>query len=213
MEKRNHEYMAHRIFEAMQENGMVLNRKYFMFGSIAPDTTYSFVLRRHQHNTSSRLLRRKIRRLYNWVLTPQSRLFSYKLGVITHYVCDYFCYAHSRVFKGTLRDHIEYEKLQQPLKETAYQDSVHNNPLPSISTSVSNEKLVNQLDEFVYAWERLQEDKTPNPGIDIQMAIHVGVWLACSIYLSAVKSVPRVIESREIELETLVEMPVYAYQD
>lgn len=41
-----------------------------------------------------------------------------RLGVICHFLCDFFCYAHSPSFNGGITEHIRYEsKLNRFLKE------------------------------------------------------------------------------------------------
>lgn len=43
-----------------------------------------------------------------------------RLGVICHFLCDFFCYAHSPSFSGSLKEHIAYEsKVNHFLKENS----------------------------------------------------------------------------------------------
>ena len=71
---------------------MFLDRKAFFYGNIKPDLSpeclrnphildnYLFMI----HNESTRLIKEK----------PPEKEFSVDLGVICHYICDFFCYCH-----------------------------------------------------------------------------------------------------------------------
>lgn len=58
-------------------------------------------------------------------------LIADRLGVICHFLCDFFCYAHSPFFSGGITEHICYEaKVNRFLKEyqNVCQKWVHSNP-------------------------------------------------------------------------------------
>lgn len=209
MEERNHVFMARKIFDLLRHNAMELCERSFVLGNIAPDITYSYVLRRHQFNSSSQLLSKKIKSLYGCALSPQSRMFSFKLGVIMHYVCDYFCYAHSSVFKGTLRDHIRYEKHQTPPESSALQpESFRELCLPE-SANIGCDTLLDSLKRLVVAWEHRLSSGMTTPQMDMQIAIYVGVWVASALFLSVEKAAPQFTANVNGGFEMLTRIPVY----
>ncbi|MDR2143779.1 MAG: zinc dependent phospholipase C family protein [Treponema sp.] len=104
--------MAKFIHERMKRNGMSLRRFPFVLGSLVPDLCFSFIFRRHEYACSALSIRKIVLRLYEGRFDPRSALFAYFMGIINHYICDYFCYSHSPAFQGNLWDHIKYEWVQ-----------------------------------------------------------------------------------------------------
>ncbi|MFW5670706.1 MAG: zinc dependent phospholipase C family protein, partial [Acetivibrio ethanolgignens] len=88
------------------------HKKSFYLGSILPDCTPSFITRRHSIDETLDILRKEIDKItinYNF----EKGLSSYycrHLGVITHYVADYFTFPHNKIFSGTLKEHCIYEE-------------------------------------------------------------------------------------------------------
>lgn len=95
------------------ELGVTLDFKAFRYGSIAPDLKLSMRTIKHTRKGSFGL----VKELGNGLIEMKSpikkmsmRDFSYKLGVIIHFVCDYFCTPHNdRKYKNIIR-HLRYEK-------------------------------------------------------------------------------------------------------
>lgn len=99
----------------MNSNGMEClqkHKKSFYLGSILPDCTPSFITRRHSIDETLDILKKEIDKItihYNF----EKGLSSYycrHLGVITHYVADYFTFPHNKIFSGTLKEHCIYEE-------------------------------------------------------------------------------------------------------
>jgi hypothetical protein len=105
--------MAETIYRRMKRKGMILRRLPFILGSLAPDIYFSFIFRRHEYDCSAASVKKTIFRLHEGRFDPRSALFAYLAGVVTHYICDYFCYSHSPSFPGNLWDHIKYEWVQR----------------------------------------------------------------------------------------------------
>lgn len=112
MRKKSHISVARYL---MNSNGMEYlqqHKKSFYLGSILPDCTPSFITRRHSIDETLDILRKEIDKItinYNF----EKGLSSYycrHLGVITHYVADYFTFPHNKIFSGTLKEHCIYEK-------------------------------------------------------------------------------------------------------
>ncbi|MFW5668982.1 MAG: zinc dependent phospholipase C family protein, partial [Acetivibrio ethanolgignens] len=112
MRKKSHISVARYL---MNSNGMEYlqkHKKSFYLGSILPDCTPSFITRRHSIDETLDILRKEIDKItinYNF----EKGLSSYycrHLGVITHYVADYFTFPHNKIFSGTLKEHCIYEE-------------------------------------------------------------------------------------------------------
>lgn len=105
MKLRQHVGVAKVVFDKVikKEKTCELNRVLFYLGSILPDLNCVYPAHRIEE-TQHRVIN-KIRHID----TSSSYLIkSVQYGIVTHYVCDYFCYAHSIESLGT--PHIKYEK-------------------------------------------------------------------------------------------------------
>ena len=99
----------------MNSNGMEClqqHKKSFYIGSILPDCTPSFLTRRHSIDETLDILKKEIDNLtihYDFE-KGLSRYYCRHLGIITHYVADYFTFPHNKVYPGNLKDHCIYEE-------------------------------------------------------------------------------------------------------
>jgi hypothetical protein len=65
---------------------------------------HSYFWRRHEYSVSREYLRKKMRRLVKRPL-----FFSFQLGELTHYICDFFFFFYSSVYNKIFFHHIIYE--------------------------------------------------------------------------------------------------------
>lgn len=111
MKKKSHLSLARYLIDSSQNEELAKHRKTFLFGSILPDCIPSFVTRRHTIDETFDILRYEIIAIteeYDWSRGITNE-FSRRLGVITHYLADYFTYPHNTIFQGSMREHISYE--------------------------------------------------------------------------------------------------------
>lgn len=108
-----------------------INKKAYLFGSIAPDVNCAFPL-----HTINNTLNRFEKRLERIDKSNSNIIKSFTLGVVTHYICDYFCYAHTMDLYGL--KHWIYEKvMRKHLKNHA-------------------ENIQNLTDSLEFKWESIQ---------------------------------------------------------
>jgi hypothetical protein len=106
------------------------------------------------------------------------------MGIVSHYVCDYFCYSHSPSFRGNLWDHIKYEWIQRmPAPETVafFSQEVHGtgfNPLMDV------------LDKYIGNHDRELVWNVAASKTDIAMGTAAAGWLAEAVFCSAENSFP-----------------------
>ena len=99
----------------MNSNGMEYlqqHKKSFYIGSILPDCTPSFVTRRHSIDETLDILKKEIDKItvhYNFE-KGLSTYYCRHLGIITHYIADYFTFPHNKIYPGNLKDHCIYEE-------------------------------------------------------------------------------------------------------
>ena len=84
----------------------------FMLGNIKPDFVAPYTNMPHYKKDSAQFVRKEIlaildSKIYESEKCPSQ--FSERLGVIAHYLSDFFCHAHSESFPDTLLKHYLYE--------------------------------------------------------------------------------------------------------
>jgi len=180
MRLKNHRKMGRFICGHMASEEMPLRRKLFVLGNLAPDLKLSFLLRLHSHSTCSKRLEKIIRRLHNSKRKSSSRMFSYKLGVMAHYICDFLCHTHTAAFDGGFREHYKYEKKQivTPAKVVPF------NKERCMSQSYCD--LLSALEKCVAKRERIVNSNTDLSGTDVHVAMNIALWAATAIYMRSV---------------------------
>ena len=128
------------IYAELWETGINIKEISFLFGNIFPDLIFSFLWRRHEYKHSKDHFKKMLDEIKN-----KSSFISFKLGVITHYISDYFCYSHMAIFNKGLISHIFYEMQQKiPIKLLKFD-------LPIINISIE------ELDSYVNWYESFRE--------------------------------------------------------
>lgn len=120
MKKKSHISLAKYIIKNMQIEELTIHEKAFYVGSILPDCVPSFITRRHSIDETFYILRDEIRKVtedYD-IGKGMNSYYWRHLGVITHYIADYFTFPHNSIFTGTIKEHCYYEiDLMKSLKE------------------------------------------------------------------------------------------------
>ena len=119
MKKKSHMSLARYLIDSMQNEELLKYSKSFLFGSILPDCIPSFITRRHTIEDTFDILKNELIEIidnYDWS-QGITRGFCRRLGVIIHYIADYFTFPHNKVFTGSMKEHITYEfSLMDTLK-------------------------------------------------------------------------------------------------
>jgi hypothetical protein len=128
-------------------NGVEINKIVFLFGNVAPDL--NCVYPAHRLKTTEH-------RFYNRLMiadrTDSKLIKSFTLGIITHYICDYFCYAHNIESLGVKHKSYEtnlYEYYNKHLAEiekdkTDLVKMWHNVVVKSHDDNIENDELTNE---------------------------------------------------------------------
>jgi len=97
----------HYIFK--KKYGIRLNKKHLIYGSIKPDFTKNKVP--HYIDKSIDYIDKEIEKIINDNNSENKKAFSRRLGMIMHYISDYFCRAHNTdYYRKNLVAHLKYEK-------------------------------------------------------------------------------------------------------
>ena len=103
-----HHKIGKNICYELKELGCQVNEKMFLLGNLFPDLVHSYIWRRHEYQHSREFVWKKLD-----ILKKRPKLFSFHLGILTHYICDYFCYPHSNCYEKGMIQHILYELRQK----------------------------------------------------------------------------------------------------
>lgn len=128
MRKKSHISLASYLMENMETEELKNHKKAFYIGSILPDCVPSFVTRRHNIDETFDLLKEEIVKITdNYDMNKGiTGYYCRHLGVITHYIADYFTFPHNKIFTGTMREHCSYEKeLKFAFKSYVNSEGVH----------------------------------------------------------------------------------------
>lgn len=112
MRKKSHLSLASYLMKSEGMEVLATHKKAFYWGNILPDCVPSFITRRHTIDETFEYMRKELTLLiedynYNQGITGY---FCRHLGVLLHYVADFFTYPHNSFYPGTLKDHCSYEK-------------------------------------------------------------------------------------------------------
>lgn len=130
-----HKILANNILDrASKENKYLIDKKKFIWGNIKPDYVSKYKLKKHYYDESIDMILCKIKFLSS--LSESDILYGYgrkkfscELGVLCHFLCDYFCLAHNRRwrFKDNFKKHVSYEKsLAKYAKDFNFENSICN---------------------------------------------------------------------------------------
>jgi hypothetical protein len=129
MTYRTHAYLGAMLYPAICEAWNVkLSRKRLIEGSIKPDMTSLFLRHPHFWKYSRSYVFKKIRKLSRKRLKADKshKKFSEELGIVLHYVADFFTSVHN-ITPNRILEHIAYEDiLHDELLRTVDAESVRN---------------------------------------------------------------------------------------
>lgn len=97
-----------------RETGVKLDIASFIYGSAKPDFSPALLKLPHVKNDGTTHVRNQI---FELVQSGKEKFFSNvkqfseKLGIITHYLSDFFCFAHTENFSTKKLAHIKYETM------------------------------------------------------------------------------------------------------
>ena len=115
-----HHMIGKNVCSELKESGLYIHEKLFLFGNLFPDLIFSYLWCRHEYKDSREYVRKKLDKL-----KKRPRAFSFHLGVLSHYICYYFCYPHSTCYERGIIHHILYE-IRQKVPKNSYKLNLKN---------------------------------------------------------------------------------------
>ncbi|MGN0204501.1 MAG: zinc dependent phospholipase C family protein [Coprococcus sp.] len=110
MRKKSHLSLAGYIVDVIDKD-MIAHPLAFRFGSLEPDLVPTFITTKHRIDLTFYKLEKKIKKVLEEYDSSKGLTIglSKDLGVITHYLADYFTFPHNIEYPGTMTEHIHYE--------------------------------------------------------------------------------------------------------
>lgn len=112
MRKKSHISLARYLVRELSMDSLMKHRKAFCFGSILPDLNPGMIQNPHEYATSYEMLKGKIQSIAHNENSRfiKERVLWRQIGVVMHYLADYFTLPHNSFYEGNLKDHCQYEK-------------------------------------------------------------------------------------------------------
>lgn len=112
MKSASHHAMGHLLYEALTAQGVKLDRELFVLGNMLPDYLPELILNPHFTLKCQREIHIFTEALAGQPVTRGEHLppeFALRLGILCHYLTDYFTFAHTPGFGLGLKEHGAYE--------------------------------------------------------------------------------------------------------
>ena len=105
MRKKSHISLAKFLMNNMEFKDLNEHKKAFYVGSILPDCSPSFLTRKHTIEETFPILINEIKKITVDYDMEQGITTYYcrHLGVVTHYLADYFTFPHNSNFQGNIK--------------------------------------------------------------------------------------------------------------
>lgn len=115
-----HAYIAEKVYTYLRDyNGITLAKGFFKYGSIKPDFVPRLVNIGHYKEESMNFVQEEIVKLSSIPYREEKEYlkhYSIRLGIIIHYLSDFFCHAHnSKSLKQDMFKHFLYEAKLESL--------------------------------------------------------------------------------------------------
>ncbi|MCX7694996.1 MAG: zinc dependent phospholipase C family protein [Caloramator sp.] len=109
-----------------QYHNIPINEEGFLSGCLKPDYSLPFFFIPHYKEKSFNFIIEMITELinYNFSNNKNTKNFYIKLGIVTHFLCDYFCHAHNNKKLDNMFLHLKYERALHNLFEELSIDKI-----------------------------------------------------------------------------------------
>lgn len=167
---------------------MEIKKYSFRYGNIKPDMSTQKINMPHTIEGSMEYLIQEINLLVNEVNNIRklrTRVFARRLGIINHYLADYFCRAHNKaMIDSGLITHLLYEKkLAKLCKKNNIKNVQHNYNLNEIA-----ETGCTSIKEYILYMHNNYCKETPGFAVDISYALHTCIVINNSIINTCIEN-------------------------
>lgn len=166
-----HKMLAQNFIENIDFNKkQLINENHFIWGNIKPDCASKYKLKKHYMDESLDMVVDKIQFLSSLTVSDiyknySENKFSQELGVVCHFLCDFFCIPHNKRWEfksaNAMKDHVMYEK---DLSKVAKEFKIRKDIEKSINSQDIKSYIMYLLDEY---------EKTMDYDNDLDFAYYV----------------------------------------
>ncbi len=120
MRKKSHISLCKGILHGLDLTGRVHHKLSFYIGSIWPDCIPSFITKRHNIDETFDIFTNRMNKFIAKFNKEKdmSAIQTMRMGMVLHYIADYFTFPHNSHYQGTIKDHCIYE---EGLKKKMYE--------------------------------------------------------------------------------------------
>ena len=182
----------------------------FVAGCMLAD--YSLVTLKHQHLPCRSLewVKENISLLSaieaDFDVFDDNYLVAYHLGTVVHYVCDFFCWAHSGETFGNTREHLQYEDFLDNYRYSHAEEFSSREWLPDLVAMRSADEINEHLDHHVKAYRQGGQSVRR----DLELAISHSIRVLYSLAAIRLRQTEQAAALDALEAERV--RPVYANQ-
>lgn len=114
MRKKSHISLSRGVIKGLGEENIIRHRYTFYIGSIVPDCIPSFITRRHNMEQTFDIFVKHMEKFVDKLGKRDKLGFrqSIRMGMILHYIADYFTLPHNSHYEGGFKEHCVYEGAQ-----------------------------------------------------------------------------------------------------
>lgn len=138
----SHIAMAKNTLKFLKSQGFdILDDKAFIYGNIKPDNLFQKTPKVHLEIESFPFVEEQIERLKNLDINEGKKSFSLELGIICHFLCDYFCLPHFERWSACA--------ISKKVKETPKHLNYERELMSYVSEATIDYKEINDVKEFI----------------------------------------------------------------
>lgn len=165
MRKKSHISLSRGIIKGLGEENIINHRYTFYIGSIVPDCIPSFITRRHNMEQTFDIFVKHMEKFVDKLGKKNKLGFgqTIRMGMILHYIADYFTLPHNSHYEGGFKDHCVYEGAQlrcmrDYVKEVRSEDVNINLPAPLKDIKQVVEYIKGKHQEYVKLHQGVKDD-------------------------------------------------------
>lgn len=176
-----HKLIAEKVYLALEEElGVHLHYASLKYGSVAPDYKPSLMIKSHRKKNSYKLVTEIVSSLDTIQASNSlyyTKEFSYKIGLIIHFVTDYFCRAHNE------------NKYYNFILHFLYESNLNNFCMRRFTSNgevikwdmVRKWNLYSNFEELLEAMLKEYHSKKPSFTLDMEYSVAVSTMVAMSL--------------------------------
>jgi hypothetical protein len=190
-----HILISNKVYNFLKKQGFFnLRKNPFIYGNVKPDLLLPLSSRGHSFKESFNFVLEEGEKL-SFIENIDIEKFSVSLGVINHFLADFFCAPHYSKEKFDLSNHMKYEfALHNTFKR------LDKNKLLTAENLQINSLLGGNIKDTITALEKEYQKKSPSIENDIVFALRATTISSYYILNKSPFTLPSTLELTEISL-------------